>query len=71
MPPPQQLRAKTNRYAFATLGRRTAHGVSVAGSLLYADLHRIEAGGWLVENQDSWIVHHGVRKANALAIAFG
>jgi hypothetical protein len=41
-PPPQQLRAKTNRYAFATLGRRAAHGVSMAGSLLYADLHRID-----------------------------
>ena len=39
---PQQSRAKTNRYAFATLGRRAGNGFSVAGSVLYADLHRVD-----------------------------
>ena len=38
----QQGRAKTNRYAYATLGGRLPKGFSVGGSLLYADLHRID-----------------------------
>jgi hypothetical protein len=42
LPPPDQLNNKYNRYAFATLGRRVANGFSFAGSLLYADLHRID-----------------------------
>jgi hypothetical protein len=41
-PAPQQSRAKTNRYAFATLGRRATNGFSIAGSVLYADLHRVD-----------------------------
>jgi len=41
-PVPQQTRSKTNRYAFATLGRRVANGFSIAGSVMYADLHRLE-----------------------------
>jgi hypothetical protein len=41
-PVPQQRRAQTNRYAFATLGRRVANGFSVAGSVLHADLHRVD-----------------------------
>jgi hypothetical protein len=41
-PVPQQGRSKTNRYAYATLGGRAPNGLSVAGSLMYADLHRID-----------------------------
>src|SRR5436190_5375769 len=42
LPAPEQGRNKYNRYAFATLGRRVSNGLSLAGSLLYADLHRID-----------------------------
>jgi len=42
LPPPDQLNNKYNRYAFATLGRRIVNGLSFAGSLMYADLHRID-----------------------------
>lgn len=41
-PAPEQGRNKTNRYAFATLGRRVNNGISLAGSVLYADLRRID-----------------------------
>lgn len=41
-PVPQQGQSKTNRYAYATLGSRVSHGFSAAGSLMYADLHRID-----------------------------
>jgi len=41
-PTPQQARNKYNRYVFATLGRRAANGFSMAGSVLYADLHRLD-----------------------------
>jgi len=42
LPAPEQGRNKTNRYAFATLGRRVTNGFSLAGSILYADLRRID-----------------------------
>ena len=42
LPAPEQGRNKYNRYAFATLGRRVSDGWSLAGSVLYADLHRID-----------------------------
>lgn len=38
----EQGRAKTNRYVFATLGRRAANGFSVGSSVMYADLHRVD-----------------------------
>jgi hypothetical protein len=37
-----QDRTQQNRYAFATLGRRLTSAVSIAGSVIYADLHRID-----------------------------
>jgi hypothetical protein len=40
--PPEQGRSKYNRYAYATLGSRAADGLSFAGSVLYADLHRVD-----------------------------
>ena len=41
-PVAEQGRAKTNRYAFATLGTRLGRGISLGGSLMYADLHRVD-----------------------------
>ena len=57
-PVPQQTRAKTNRYAFATLGRRVANGFSIAGSVLYADLHRLDGVDQLYAGSQS-IAQHG------------
>jgi len=42
LPTPEQGRNKYNRYAFATLGRRATNGFSVAGSVLFANLHRVD-----------------------------
>jgi len=53
LPAPDQLRNKYNRYAFATLGRRVANGFSFAGSLLYADLHRIDGVDQLYSGSQS------------------
>lgn len=41
-PVPEQTRTQENRYSFATLGTRLTSGISVAGSVMYADLHRID-----------------------------
>jgi hypothetical protein len=57
-PEPQQTRAKTNRYAFATLGRHVANGFSVAGSVMYADLHRVDGVDQLYAGSQS-IAQHG------------
>ena len=53
LPPPDQLNNKYNRYAFATLGRRTVNGLSFAGSLMYADLHRIDGVDQLYSGSQS------------------
>src|SRR3954468_8386383 len=57
-PVPQQTRAQTNRYAFATLGRRVSNGFSFAGSVLYADLHRLDGVDQLYAGSQS-IAQHG------------
>ena len=57
-PVPQQTRSKTNRYAFATLGRRVATGFSVAGSVMYSDLHRLDGVDQLYAGSQS-IAQHG------------
>ena len=57
-PVPQQTLSKTNRYAFAALGRRVANGFSVAGSLMYADLHRLDGVDQLYAGSQS-IAQHG------------
>jgi hypothetical protein len=57
-PIPQQTRAQTNRYAFATLGRRVGNGFSFAGSVLYADLHRLDGVDQLYAGSQS-IAQHG------------
>lgn len=57
-PVAQQTRAKTNRYAFGTLGRRVAGGFSVAGSVMYADLHRLDGVDQLYAGSQS-IAQHG------------
>ena len=41
-PAPEQTRTQENRYSFATLAARLTSGISVAGSVMYADLHRID-----------------------------
>lgn len=58
-PAAQQLRAKTNRYAFATAGGRATHGVSIAASVLYADLHRIDGVDQLYAGSESVSQHGG------------
>ena len=57
-PVPQQSRSKTNRYAFATLGRRVTNGLSIAGSVMYADLHRLDGVDQLYAGSQS-IAQHG------------
>lgn len=57
-PVPQQSRSKTNRYAFATLGRRVTNGFSMAGSVMYADLHRLDGVDQLYAGSQS-IAQHG------------
>lgn len=56
--PPQQGRNKDNRYVFATLGRRGTNGFSIAGSVLYADLRRIDGVDQLYAGSQS-IAQHG------------
>ena len=58
-PVAQQTRSKTNRYAFATLGRRVANGFSVAGSVMYADLHRLDGVDQLYAGSQSVAQHGG------------
>jgi hypothetical protein len=41
-PVAEQNRAQANRYAYATLGARVGDGFSLGGSVLYANLHRID-----------------------------
>lgn len=53
LPPPDQLTNKYNRYAFATLGRRVVNGLSFAGSVMYADLHRIDGVDQLYSGSQS------------------
>jgi hypothetical protein len=53
LPAPEQGRNKYNRYAFATLGRRVTNGFSLAGSVLYADLHRIDGVDQLYSGSQS------------------
>jgi hypothetical protein len=53
LPPSDQLNNKYNRYAFATLGRRVVNGLSFAGSLMYADLHRIDGVDQLYSGSQS------------------
>jgi hypothetical protein len=53
LPTPEQGRNKTNRYAFATLGRRATNGFSIAGSVLYADLHRVDGVDQLYSGSQS------------------
>ena len=53
LPAPDQLNNKYNRYAFATLGRRVANGFSFAGSVMYADLHRIDGVDQLYSGSQS------------------
>lgn len=53
LPAPDQLNNKYNRYAFATLGRRAANGLSFAGSVVYADLHRIDGVDQLYSGSQS------------------
>src|SRR4029079_1855403 len=57
-PVAQQTRSKTNRYAFATLGRRVANGFSFAGSVMYSDLHRLDGVDQLYAGSQS-IAQHG------------
>ena len=57
-PVPQQSRSKTNRYAFAALGRRVTNGLSIAGSVMYADLHRLDGVDQLYAGSQS-IAQHG------------
>lgn len=41
-PVAEQNRTQQNRYAFAMAGRELGAGLSIAGSVMYADLHRID-----------------------------
>lgn len=63
LPPPDQLNNKYNRYAFATLGRRVASGLSFAGSLMYADLHRIDGVDQLYSGSQSVTQYGGALDA--------
>jgi hypothetical protein len=58
-PVAQQTRAQSNRYAFATLGRQMGNGLSVAGSLLYANLRRVEGVDELYAGSQSVAQHGG------------
>lgn len=53
LPPPDQLNNKYNRYAFATLGKRVVNGLSFAGSVMYADLHRLDGVDQLYSGSQS------------------
>ena len=57
-PAPQQSRSKTNRYAFATVGWHAINGVSIAGSVMYSDLHRLDGVDPLYAGSQS-IAQHG------------
>jgi hypothetical protein len=52
-PSPEQGRSKTNRYAYGTLGRHLTNNVSIAGSVMYAALHRIDGVDQLYQGSQS------------------
>jgi hypothetical protein len=58
-PAAQQTRAQSNRYAFAALGRQMGNGLSVAGSVLYANLRRIDGVDELYAGSQSVAQHGG------------
>ena len=52
-PQAEQGRSKTNRYAYGTLGRRLTSNLSIAASLMYADLTRIDGVDQLYQGSQS------------------